>query len=97
MGTAAIRLIAIAIALISLSCTGEEPVEIDLRETVPPTSAVEESDDPNAAEKARLQELAEQQCLDDPSLSEGTVRIVDPSTGEVVSELVLPCEEVRNP
>jgi len=83
--------------MILMACTGEEPVEIDLNETVPPTTEAPEDDDPNAAERQRLQELAEQQCLDDPSKEAGTVRIVDPATNEVVSELTVQCSEVRNP
>lgn len=82
------------IAFSAASCTGEEPVPIDLNATVPPTSAPDEND-PNAAQRQEIQQLAEQQCLDDPELEEGTVRIVDPVTNEVVSELIVQCSEVR--
>ncbi len=77
------------------ACTGEEPVPIDLDATIPPTSAPANEDDPNAAQRVEIQQLAEQQCLDDPELEVGTVRIVDPVTNEVVSELVIQCDEVR--
>lgn len=77
------------------SCTGEEPVPIDLNSTVPPTTAAADENDPNAAQRQEIQQLAEQQCLDDPDLEEGTVRIVDPATDEIVSELIIPCSEVR--
>lgn len=81
--------------LVLSGCTGEEPVEIDLDATIPPTSAPADSDDPNAAQRQELQQLAEQQCLNDPELVEGTVRIVDPATNEIVSELIIQCAEVR--
>ncbi len=76
-------------------CTGEEPVEIDLDATIPPTSTPVDPEDPNEAQRQELQDLAEKQCLDDPELAEGTVRIVDPVTNEVVSELIVQCAEVR--
>lgn len=84
-----------ALVIMLSGCTGEEPVEIDLDATIPPTSVSADPDDPNAAQRQELQQLAEQQCLNDPELTEGTVRIVDPETNEVVSELIVQCDEVR--
>ncbi|MFW2381509.1 MAG: hypothetical protein ACN4GZ_07105 [Acidimicrobiales bacterium] len=82
-------------ALLLVGCAGEEPQEIDLTETIPPTTS--NPDDPNAAQRAEMRRLAEQQCIDDPSKDVGTVRIIDPETNEQVSELIVQCSEVRNP
>ncbi len=86
---------ALALTFTLVGCTGEEPQEIDLNATIPP--ATTDPDDPNAAQRAEMRTLAEQQCIDDPSKEVGTVRIIDPETGEQVSELVVQCSEVRNP
>jgi hypothetical protein len=85
---------ALALTFTLVGCTGEEPQEIDLDATIPPTTA--DPDDPNAAERAEMLTLAEQQCIDDPSKAVGTVRIIDPETGDQVSELVVQCAEIRN-
>ena len=91
-----IRNVALAPLVIFLvsACTGEEPREIDLNATIPATTATD--DDPNAAQRAEIRELAEQQCIDDPTKEVGTVRIIDPETNQQVSELVVDCSEVRN-
>ncbi len=54
-----------------------------------------DAEDPNAEERDRVRQLAEQQCLDDPAKTEGVIRIVDPQTDQVVSEFVVDCAEVR--
>ncbi len=82
-------------------CTGEEPVPIDLNETVAPPTEPDDAtvpvdpNDPNAGERQRMDDLATEQCLDDPSLSEGVVRLVDPETGEAAAEVVIDCATVR--
>jgi hypothetical protein len=91
----AIRPWAVALAFTLVSCTGEEPQKIDLNATIPPTTT--DPGDPNSAQRAEMQRLAEQQCIDDPSKEVGTVRIIDPENNEQVSELVVQCSEVRNP
>ena len=90
-----IRSLVVIAALVLVGCTGEEPQEIDLNATIPPTAV--DDDDPNATQRAEMRRLAEQQCIDDPSKDVGTVRIIDPETNEQVSELVVDCSEVRNP
>lgn len=42
-----------------------------------------------------VEEYARQQCLDDPSLGEGVVRIIEPETDTVVAEVVIDCDDVR--
>lgn len=42
-----------------------------------------------------MQTVAEQQCLDDPSLDEGYVRAVAPDSGDILAEVTVPCDEVR--
>ena len=76
-------------------CTGEEPIPVDLTETIPATTLAPDPDDPNAAERGRMQDLAAQQCLDDPELSEGVTRLVDPETNEAVAEVTVDCTTIR--
>ncbi|NNF55883.1 MAG: hypothetical protein HKN03_15765 [Acidimicrobiales bacterium] len=83
------------VAMTPLSCTGEEPIPIDLNETVPATTLPPDPDDPNAAERQRMEDLAAQQCLDDDELSEGVTRLVDPETNEAVAEVTVECSAVR--
>ncbi len=81
------------------ACTDETatPVDFDAVTTtsVADPAAGETVDDPNAEARAEVDRLAREQCLDDPELEVGTVRIVDPTTDEVVSEYVVDCAEVR--
>lgn len=44
----------------------------------------------------QMREAAAQQCLDDEELATGYVRAVDPTTGNVLSEIELDCGEVRS-
>ncbi len=78
-----------------LGCTGEEPIPVDLNETIPSTTLAPDPDDPNAAERQRMEDLAAQQCLDDPELAEGVTRLVDPETNEAVAEVTVDCATVR--
>ncbi len=83
------------------ACTGETAVPIDLNSTTVP--AVESStipgvldpENPNEAQNQVAVGYAEQQCLDDPDLEEGYVRIVVPETEEIVGEITVDCEQVR--
>lgn len=52
-------------------------------------------DDPNAEAREQIRQLAEQQCLDDPTKTEGVIRIVEPDTEQVVGEMIVDCAEVR--
>ncbi len=82
-----------------MACTGEASTPIDLRATTtsaPPVTGVPLlDDDPNAEAREQIRQLAEQQCLDDPTKTEGVVRIVEPETEQVVGELIVDCAEVR--
>lgn len=53
------------------------------------------TEDPNAEARQQVIDAAEQQCLDDPDLDEGVVRIVDAETDEVVNEYRVDCDDVR--
>ncbi len=83
------------------ACTGETAVPIDLNSTTVPI--VESSTIPDGLDPANPNEdqnrvavgYAEQQCLDDPELEEGYVRIVVPDTEEIVGEITVDCEQVR--
>lgn len=82
-------LVVVAFALVSVSCSdeGADPAE----EPTPPTSGahVIEAD-------AEMQQLAEQQCLDDPELEQGEVRAVDPDDPEqILAQVVVDCADVR--
>ncbi len=91
------------ITLLAGACTGETatPVDLDADPTTTSTSGAAPgdddatTDDPNAGERERVRQLAEQQCLDDPDKVEGVIRIVDPVTDQVVSEIVVDCAVVR--
>lgn len=78
-------------------CSGETADPIDLRAT---TSVVESvplpENDPNAEARQQVEDLAEQQCLDDPTADEGVIRIVEPESNEVVGEVIVDCDEVRS-
>lgn len=83
------------VALSLCACTDEVPEPIDLDGTTSTTEI--DLADPNAGERERMQELARQQCLDDPDRVEGVVRLVDPETDQAVAEVVVRCDEVRGP
>ena len=90
-------LAALVAVLISVGCTTEQPTPLDF-DGAPVTtasSAVPTTEDPNAASRAMGQQLAEQQCLDDPTKTEGVVEVAQPETGIVVAEIVVDCADVR--
>ncbi len=86
---------AVMTSALMLGCTGEEPIPVNLDETVPATTLAPDPDDLNAAERERMEDLATQQCLDDPQLMEGVTRLVDPETNEAVAEVTVDCATVR--
>lgn len=87
--------LATAVTFALVACTGRETVPIDLDGTIPLVETTVQSNEANAAAAAEGRRLAEQQCLDDPTLEEGLVQIAQPDTGVVVAEIVVPCDEVR--
>lgn len=87
-----------------MACTTEAPTPIDFSSEGGTTTTQTDDqtsphdgglDDPNAAQRSQVFGFAEQQCLDDPDLETGIVQIATPDTGEVVNEVSVPCEEVR--
>ncbi len=83
------------------ACTGETAVPIDLNSTTVPNvepSTIPEAldpENPNEDQNRVAVAYAEQQCLEDPELEEGYVRIVVPETEEIVGEITVDCEQVR--
>lgn len=90
----AVRISLLAFSLLLMSCGGEDATPIDLDATTSTVGPLID-DDPNAESRQLVQDLAEQQCLDDPAKVEGVIRIVDPDTDEVVGEFLADCAEVR--
>lgn len=82
-------------AVVSLvGCSGEEAVPID-----PADPPVADAEPPNVTHALlptpEMEQLARQQCLDDPSLMEGYVQAVDPDNDQVLTEISVDCTEVR--
>lgn len=91
------RVVAAGIALgviVLAGCSGEEAVPID-----PSNPPVVEAEPPDVTHligpTPQMEELARQQCIDDPSLGEGYVEAVDPETDRVLTEVSVDCSEVR--
>lgn len=76
-------------------CSEQETVPLDIEGTIPLVEPPAHSDTGNEEARAQGQLLAEQQCLDDPTLEEGIVQIAKPDTNVVVAEIVVDCSEVR--
>jgi len=92
--------ILLALSLCLAACTTEATTPVDLSGTTTTTLAnphgsVDPETDPNAEVRAQAQQLADAQCLEDETLEEGIIRIVDPDTDEVVGEISADCEAVR--
>ena len=84
------------VAVLTAGCTEEDAVPIDPAN--PPTTAAELdlTDVTHTLEPtAQMEQLARQQCLDDPDADQGYVEAVDPETGDVMSTITLDCDEVR--
>ena len=91
-----VRLVPASVALLcglAIGCSGEEAVPIDPAN--PPTT-IDLTDVTHRLEPTeQMQDLAEQQCLDDPDLDEGFVQAVDPDTDQIMSQVTVDCAEVR--
>lgn len=83
------RIIVIAAAgALALGCTGEDATPIPRGTGVTTPHRLEPTE--------QMQDLAEQQCLDDPSLAEGVVNAVDPAdTDQILASVTVDCDEVR--
>ncbi len=92
------------------SCTSEDATIVDLDAvttttvsgdstessmTMAPFTDEVDPDDPNAEARQQVIDAARQQCLDDPELDEGVVRLVIAETGELANEYRVDCAEVR--
>lgn len=86
--------LALVLALVA-GCTDEEAVPID-----PANPPIVEAEPPDITHPIqptpRMEELARQQCVDDPSLDEGYVEAVDPETDQVLTQIAVDCAEVRS-
>jgi hypothetical protein len=105
--SSAVRLAVVLCVVVGLAaCSSEEATPVELSTSTSTTAAADPgtgSTDgtlpptPHAVgENPQARAYAEQQCLDDPSLEQGTIRIVDPTTQTVVGEVVVACDEVRS-
>ncbi len=102
-------LLALAVAgLVFSACTSEEATVIDLdavttstaddagsASLLPPIADEVDPDDPNAEARQQVIDAARQQCLDDPELAEGVVRLIIEATGELANEYRVDCDEIR--
>ncbi len=88
-------LFALGLAAGVVACSEQDTVPLDLDGTIPLVDPPAHSDAGNEEAREQGQQLAEQQCLDDPQLAEGVVKIVQPETDFVVAEIVVDCSEVR--
>lgn len=83
------------IVVLLVGCSDEEAVPID-----PANPPVLEAEPPDITHPIQptpqMEELARQQCLDDPSLEEGYVEAVDPNTDQVMTQVAVDCAEVRS-
>ncbi len=64
----------------------------------PPTTAgdLDLSDVTHSLEPTpQMEQLARQQCLDDPDAEQGYIEAVDPETGDTISAISIDCGEVR--
>lgn len=88
-------LVPLMVAL-AAGCTEEDAVPIDPAN--PPTTAAELdlTDITHTLEPTpQMEQLARQQCLDDPDADQGYIEAVDPETGDVMSAITVDCDEVR--
>ncbi len=82
------------IALLFGGCSSEQAVPIDPAN--PPVLDVEPPDVSHPiGPTPQMEQLARQQCVDDPTLDQGYVEAVDPTTDEVMTEITVDCDEVR--
>lgn len=97
------RIVAVVVmALAVASCQGDQadspdpdPVVANPHGSIDLTGDLGHEDDPNAESRQLIRQLARRQCLDDPDLDEGLIRMVNPETGATVNEFTLDCDEVR--
>ncbi len=86
-----------ALCLALAACTGEEATPIDLQRTVTTSvDATTTTEDPNAEVREQAEQLAAEQCLEDPELEKGIIQIVDPDSGEIAGEVIADCAVVRS-
>lgn len=86
----------VALSAVGLvGCSGDEAVPID-----PANPPVLDAEPPAVTHSItatpEMEELARQQCFDDPSLEEGYVEAVDPDTDQVLAEVAVDCDAVRS-
>lgn len=88
-------LLVVAFGLAISGCVSEEATPID--EVRPSDSSVPDDGTPHLLQPTeQMQELAEQQCRDDPDLDQGEVVAVDPaSPDQTLSQVVVDCDGVR--
>ncbi|MFV0524268.1 MAG: hypothetical protein ACK5RL_07200 [Acidimicrobiales bacterium] len=91
VGGAVVAMVVVIIVVLT-GCTGEDATPIG--EVT--TSTVDLGTPHLLPPNEQMEELAKQQCRDDPDLEQGEVNAVDPARpDEVISTVVVDCAEVR--
>jgi hypothetical protein len=84
--------------LLGVGCGSEDAIPIDPANPPTPSDGAE-LETPDVSHPIepteQMQDIARQQCLDDPEREQGYVRAVDPESGEVFAEFTVDCAEVR--
>ena len=83
--------IVFVMALTATACTGEDATPI-----VPGATTTGPTTPHQLEPTEQMRELAEKQCLDDPTLEQGVVNAVDPADEEqILSSVVVECSDIR--
>lgn len=85
-------------SMMATACSEEKAIPIDPAN--PPTSDASEIDMTDVTHSLdptpEMEQLARQQCLDDPEAGEGYIQAVNQETGEVMAEASVDCADVRS-
>ncbi len=83
--------IVVVVVVTATACTGEDATPI-----VPGATTTGPTTPHQLEPTEQMRELAEKQCLDDPTLEQGVVNAVDPADEEqILSSVVVECSDVR--
>lgn len=77
----------VGLAVLALGCTGEDANPLGGSTSSLPAHAVTPTPE--------MEELARQQCFDDPDLATGVIQVVEPDSETVVARVEVDCVEAR--
>lgn len=92
------NLVTVVVLVIALAgCSEDEarPIDLGTPDSAPTTSPDGPATPHAIGENPQARAYAEQQCRDDPDQDQGVIRIVDPATDEVLGEVAVDCDELR--